>query len=467
MIDKSSTKKLASGIINIFIANVINLVFNFLTNLILPKYLSVESYASIKTYQLYITYVGVLHFGYNDGMYLKYGGKEIDRINIDDLMVNLSTLRIFQFFMCIICVAISLIFRDGVLLMSSLVLLPMNIKAYYQSLYQAIGDFNTYSKIMNFVTGVTFLINALLIFIFRTDYYILYLGGYVMINILVWLFLEFDFSKKTGVKLVFNKFSCKEFVSQIRSGILIMLGNFSDAIMTSMDRIFVKLFIGTIGFAQYAFAVSMEHFVSVAVSPLSITLYNYLCKDVEKAKLIKLRGVILVFSALLVASLFPLLFIIEIFIPKYSSATTVLVVLFAAQIFFTIVKCFYINLYKARKEQKKYFSRWILVILIALISNLTFYFYFKNKEAFAYATFFTSFIWFLISAFDFKDLMYEMNDIIYLSLEVILFFFCTSINTVLGCIIYILSTTLLSLLLMRNYITVASKLVRGMSRKTN
>ena len=68
---KKSESNLATGIVLIFIANVINLLFSIGTNLILPKFLSVESYAAIKTYQLYITYVGVLHFGFNDGMYLK------------------------------------------------------------------------------------------------------------------------------------------------------------------------------------------------------------------------------------------------------------------------------------------------------------------------------------------------------------------------------------------------------------
>lgn len=68
---KKSESNLATGIVLIFIANVINLLFSIGTNLILPKFLSVESYAAIKTYQLYITYVGVLHFGFNDGMYQK------------------------------------------------------------------------------------------------------------------------------------------------------------------------------------------------------------------------------------------------------------------------------------------------------------------------------------------------------------------------------------------------------------
>ena len=465
MSETNSTKKLASGIITVFIANVINLVFSFGTNLILPKYLSVESYAAIKTYQLYITYVGVMHFGYSDGMYLKYGGKELSQINMDDLMLNLSTLRFFQIVMCVLCVSISLTFKDSVLLMSSLVLLPMNLKAYFQSLYQAIGEFKIYSRIMNYVTGVTFVINAILIFLFKTDNYLFYLGCYVALNVAIWLFLEIHFSVKTGIKIVLNKFSFFELVSQIRSGILIMLGNFSDAIMTSMDRLFVKFFIGTAGFAQYAFAVSMEHFISVAVSPLSITLYNYLCKNIDKNHLKQLRGVILIFSALLVTCLFPLTFIINHFVPKYNDAIKVLSILFAAQIFFTIVKCFYNNLYKARKEQRKYFLRWVIIIFVAFISNIVFYLLFRNKESFAYATFFTSLAWFTMSAFDFKDLEYDFKDFLFLSLEVVGFLYCTKMNCIAGCILYFVLTIALSIILMREYLLTAAGIVNAVLKR--
>ena len=87
----------------------------------------------------------------------------------------MSTLRIFQVVVTVICIGVSVALKDAVLLMASIVIFPMNLKAYYQSLYQAIGEFGIYSKIMNTVTGVTFFINAILVFFFKTDNYIYYL----------------------------------------------------------------------------------------------------------------------------------------------------------------------------------------------------------------------------------------------------------------------------------------------------
>ena len=44
-------KSLKRGMISVFIANLVSLVFSLLTNFILPRFLSVDSYSGIKTYQ--------------------------------------------------------------------------------------------------------------------------------------------------------------------------------------------------------------------------------------------------------------------------------------------------------------------------------------------------------------------------------------------------------------------------------
>ena len=62
---KNGIKK---GMIIIFLANILNLTVSIIRNFILPRYLSMNSYAEIKTYQLFISYAGILAFGYVDGV---------------------------------------------------------------------------------------------------------------------------------------------------------------------------------------------------------------------------------------------------------------------------------------------------------------------------------------------------------------------------------------------------------------
>lgn len=103
------------GLMYVLIANFINLGFNLITNFVLPKELSVESYATIKTFQLYVSYAGLFHFGFVDGMYLKYGGKNVQDIRGEDLRTNLSTLRFFEIAVTIICAFVAVVLKQEVL----------------------------------------------------------------------------------------------------------------------------------------------------------------------------------------------------------------------------------------------------------------------------------------------------------------------------------------------------------------
>ena len=219
--------KLARGILIVFSANLISLLFNMLTNFIVPKHLTVDSYAAIKTYQLYMTYVGVLHFGYNDGMYLKYGGKSLSDIRKEELAQGVSVIRTFLFGLVIIGAAISAAGGNYILLMVFLAMLPTNMLSYFQFLYQACGEFKLYSRIMTAIPAVTLLINAVLIFLFSANNYIIYLISYVALNAVIWLSVEVLFHRLAGSRPKLAYFSLSRLLDGIKSGILLMLGNFS------------------------------------------------------------------------------------------------------------------------------------------------------------------------------------------------------------------------------------------------
>ena len=84
------------GIVAVLIANLVNVAFSLATNFLLPKYLSIESYAGIKEFQLYVSYVGLFHLGFVDGIYLKYGGKTLGKDVDKEFSTDLSTMCIFQ-----------------------------------------------------------------------------------------------------------------------------------------------------------------------------------------------------------------------------------------------------------------------------------------------------------------------------------------------------------------------------------
>lgn len=437
--------EIKKGIIKVLIANIINMVFNLLTSFILPKYLSVDSYAAVKTFQLYSSYTGLLSLGYLDGIYLKYGGKQINSIDSKELQITISTARIFQFIITILVVFIGILFENKILIAFGASVLPVNMAYYYKNLYQAVGEFGKYGKILNVTAGVTFATNAILLFIIKTDYYVLYLAAYVVVYYLIWFVMEFTSIRDRSAKLDIFIFSFNELVNNTKSGILLLLGNLSSVLMTSLDRWCIKALMDNLAFAQYSFAVSIEGFMNLAVSPVTVTLYNYFCKDHSKSELIRIRNCVMIFASTIVACAFPARFILETYLTNYLDSTNVMFLLFAAQIFYIISKSIFVNLYKAYKKQKLYFIKLVAVIIIGFVFNLLFYWLLHIKESFAIGTLLSAISWYFLCIFDFKDLKYRVKEFLYPFLECLFFLLCGfSFNSIIGFCVYFILTIILS-----------------------
>ena len=173
------------GLINVMMANIICLIINLLTNFLVPKYVSIESYGMIKTYALYLTYAGFFSMGYNDGMYLKYGGKKLEDINKEGLANNFVNYIVLMLIMFVIVLLGGIIFDDFIIACFAFGMLSYNILGYLKSLYQATGEFKAYGNALNIEKFAVFAITILLIFLFHSDNYKLYIVTQVGIGIIV------------------------------------------------------------------------------------------------------------------------------------------------------------------------------------------------------------------------------------------------------------------------------------------
>ena len=367
--ESKTARGLKKGIVVVLIANIINLVISLLRNFLLPKYLSVETYADIKLYQLYISYAGFAALGYIDGMYLKYGGKSLLNIDRNELNQNVSTFRIFQLLISFALLLVGFIWRDYIFCAMALSIVALNMADYYKCLFQATGEFSLYSRIMNISSVSLFLASLILLFIVKIENSAPYIISYVIIYYIVWLFLEIRLFKG-GVKGNLTYFSAVECKTSIKSGWSLMIGTFVSTFMTGLDRWCVKLTMDTYAFALYSFAASVVGFLAYAISPIAITLYNYFCKEHESINYKKIRQMILLFVTMIIAGAFPVKFILEYYLEKYLFAQNVIFILFSGQVLYGFIKCYYVNLYKASKQQNKYMRGIIIVAISGVAFNV-------------------------------------------------------------------------------------------------
>ena len=75
------TGKLIKNLSYSVVANGTNTLVSLILVLFVPKILGVKEYSYWQLYLFYASYVGFFHFGWADGVYLKFGGKKYEELD--------------------------------------------------------------------------------------------------------------------------------------------------------------------------------------------------------------------------------------------------------------------------------------------------------------------------------------------------------------------------------------------------
>lgn len=173
------------------------------------------------------------------------------------------------------------------------------------------------------------------------------------------------------------------------------------------------------------------------MTAFSVTLYNFFCKKPVEEEISKMRKVVLIVGAGIIAVIFPLNFVVQVYLDKYISALPIIRILFMAQFILIGVNAIYLNLYKAFNLQKKYLVRMLIITLTALCSNGIIGFLWNDIIAYAVATLLTSFVWLILCQIDLPRYRMSKNEWFYLLLTVCGYCICNYLNVWIGMLIYV------------------------------
>lgn len=439
-------KKLKNGIVRVVFANLINLLVSIFNGFIIPHFLTLSSYADYKTFLLYISYLGIFHLGYVDGVYIRLGGRQLNEISKEDMSDIHNTFFIFQLFITILGIIVSLIINDFYILVAALCLLPINMQILYRLVFQATGEFDKYKKILNSQVIGVFFFNLLMVAFKKNDAKI-YAIGYLVISMLVAIYFC------NGIRKMFSntKMTVVRYILVLREyialGFVIMLGNFMSIWITSIDRLFVKANCTKNDFAYYSFSVSMLKIINVVLGAFSVTLYSHFCEHNASDQVMKIRKLVLVIGSFAISVFFVIRYMIKLLLPNYIPSLDVIMYLISSQIFVVIINSIYLNLYKAFNQQKKYLKIMVKISIISIIANFVLGHLFMNSIiSFAYATFITMIIWLVLCQMDFIDYRMQLNEWVYIIFSLLLFFVFSHFYSILGFVGYIGTITFLSFL---------------------
>ncbi|NLE06279.1 MAG: polysaccharide biosynthesis protein, partial [Crenarchaeota archaeon] len=172
-------------------SNVIKLISSILISFVIPNMLGLTNYGYYKVFILYLTYVGLFHFGFIDGIYLKYGGNDYESLDKKSFRTYFKFLLLIELSVSLIGLLFTVFCIEGqrqlIFIFLFLNLIAVNLTSYYQFISQITSRFKEYSTRIILLSFTNILIVAFLYFMKISDYRI-YLALIVSTNyiLLLW-----------------------------------------------------------------------------------------------------------------------------------------------------------------------------------------------------------------------------------------------------------------------------------------
>lgn len=433
-------------IFKIFSSNLIKMLVTFVTAFLVPMVLSVDDYGYYKVYTFYAAYIGILHFGFCDGIYLDYGGKKESEIKTEQISRQLATIFIFSGGLALIALLWGILRHDFTIVCLGLTVVPTIVYTFYSYVYQATGDFKKYTWMLNLSTMFNLLMNGILV-LFKVRDYRAYIIVCIIVQLISFLVGTFYFKKSGWIRK--SSFSFDVLMNYIKMGILLMLGNFAYTLFIGIDKWFIKFTLGITEFSMYSFASQMLTVVNMFITPISMTLYSHLSRRKDHAFEVRIKRLLVTILMLMPVAIYAIMFIINVLMSKYNSAISLVSLLLITQVFLSLNLTIFVNLYKIYKMQETYMRSLLIAISVAGALDFIVAILYPNAVLYSGATLISCLIWLGLNMNKFKYMIPSKKEAGYVAALLIAFILLCMIHNLIICaLLYLILYLALTCILM-------------------
>ncbi|CAI2654864.1 hypothetical protein AKUH4B204J_13410 [Apilactobacillus kunkeei] len=359
-------KGLVKNIINLMISNLISLMISVLSSFITPVILGHDGYGYYKIFSLYTTYVPLLHIGFIDGILIRNAGKKIEDISFKKFRTYTLFLLIFELFLSIVMsifaclINIPQINREIIIAIAIYSFL-LNALTYFQFFSKCIMRFSELASIARLQSFINlfFLLLALYLYKFtafnvNVTYYMFYM------NFAVFILLCYYLVRYKKIILGERKTLASQFKNIrvfFRVGFAIMISYQITMVMVNADNQFISMFFKVSEYGKYAFAYSLAALLLTVFNAVSSVMLPYMKKVGKSAVVSNHDSNMAVMNAIVffvIASYYPIAWIVNNFIASYSESVQYLSVVFPGVGITCIVQSYIFNDYIMAKKIKDF-----------------------------------------------------------------------------------------------------------------
>lgn len=280
--DNFNVSKIKMNIFFTIFAQLCSLLFSVIMSLIVPKLLGIREYSYWQLFIFYASYVGFAHLGITDGMYLKAGGKKIDKIDKNQLTSLFWHMIFSQFVFSIFLFAFTMNIqlnhdRKFVLYMTAIYMICANITWFLEFVFQATDNIKSYSH-LTIASKMYFIIFLFVDIFIRNGSFKYFVSLFVLSQLIAAIYgmyrlrtVLFSFSKRM-------MFSIKNTFLIAKAGIKLTISNTISTLILGIGQFFIDSRWGIDTFGMFSFSFSLTTFILQFISQVSIVFFPALRK---------------------------------------------------------------------------------------------------------------------------------------------------------------------------------------------
>lgn len=369
--------KLAKNFSLVMIGNLYSLFVSTIITLIIPRFFSEETYSYFQLENLYCSYLWIFSLGWNDGYYIKYGGK-----NKNDLKNNNVSSLFFITFLHSLTTFILLISTTRFILLDAnkryvlmLAIISVCIEFLISSminLLQATNCMKHYA-IMTIIDRSIYLFFVIILIITHNLNFKILIFADILSKIIL-LFLGICFCRdffSSKIKLNSEIFiQAKEIIS---IGFNVRLASYISQIINSITQFAIEQKWGLLTFGKIALTLTISNAFTKFVSAVSLALFPPLRRTGEENRIgvyNSLNIMLSVFMLIVFCFYVPMKWVLGILLPAYQESLNYIALLLPISLFETKVTMLINTYLKLIRHEKEILYSNILAVSISLIMAL-------------------------------------------------------------------------------------------------
>ncbi len=362
-------------------ANITTLFITLIMQLFLPKILGVKEFSYWQLYLFYGTYIMYSSLGWCDGLYLKYGGKEYDKLNPRMIASQFWYLAIYEVLFSVIVSSALMFFVHGIdkrfVIILSFISTAINILRYMlQYILEATNRIREYSTII-VLERILFLLFIVLCWLGKIDDYKFLIYGEVISRIIATFVGIFHCHGVIFARFLSPKNVLPEALDLIKGGYKLLCANFTSQLIIGVVRFAIEQKWGTIEFGKVSLTLSMSNMLITCISAIGIVLFPTL-RRTNSQRLPKIymimRNMIAIPSLAILIFYMPIKSILTLWLPQYADSLKYLAILLPMCVFEGRTQLLINTFLKTlRKENLILYTNIITVLLSLGITGVSVY----------------------------------------------------------------------------------------------